>query len=354
MAVSGADPEQLRALARQLDAAAERLDGTGRSLTALVGNQSSWRGTDADRFRSQWNGQSARVIDTVAQSLRQASDTLRHNAAEQDTASSADSGQMSGAAGPRNAEAETSPGRAAGSASGLWQQLKEVPPHAYRLQTVVGADGQTRYVVYIGGTQSELLGDGQTKLSNVAAARGQLDGPQVQQLARLIPPDAEVMLVGHSQGGMDAQNIAKSGGLNVSQIITFGSPSRDDLDVPAIHLRAEKDPIPGSTSIASRTGVAAGILNPGLLPGLLSPLIDSAPYAGSDLHTGENNVFYKVDSGLREDDWVAHHNEGYDKVSKFFDRAVSDGEYESTFDPVRRFQGTAAGQVDIDPKGNTS
>jgi pimeloyl-ACP methyl ester carboxylesterase len=72
-----------------------------------------------------------------------------------------------------------------------------------------------------------------------------------------MPKGAEVMLVGYSQGGTDAQNIAMQyNDFKVTQVVTFGSPVRQDLDVPAVHLQANGDHIPGTKNLGDFGGRA--------------------------------------------------------------------------------------------------
>lgn len=364
MAVSGADAHQLREAARRFQEAADRLQSSVKSLSAITGNPAVWRGPDADRFRSEWSAQSVRGLNNATQALREGADALRRNADEQEAASRADGAGAAGSTGAWASAPTADYGAAAQKSNDMWTQVRKVPDNAYRVQMVQGEDGKTRYVVYIGGTTGEWGGEGQSKLANVPAARGQLDDAQVKRLYELIPKDAEVMLVGYSQGGMDAQNIAKDGKLNVTQIVTFGSPSRDDLDVPAVHLRAQDDPIPGTTSVASRAGAAAFVAGVASLPstGLLGSaavaelghvLVDSVPYSGSDLESGANNEFYKRDSDLATNDGWKNHEHGYDSVSKYFDDDVRSGQAGSQFLHTNDFQGDVIKQVDIAPNGVT-
>lgn len=364
MAVSGADAHQLRETARRFQEAADRLQSSVKSLTAITGNAAVWRGPDADRFRSEWNAQSVRGLNNATQALRDGAEALRRNADEQEAASRVDGVVSPGSTGAWASVPTDDYGAAAQKSHDMWTQVRKVPDNAYRVQMVQGEDGKTRYIVYIGGTNGDLFGEGQSPWANVPAARGQLDQAQVDELYKLIPKDAEVMLVGYSQGGMDAQNIAKDGKLNVTQIVTFGSPSRFDLDVPAVHLRAQDDPIPGTTSEASRAGAAIFALGAASLPStglagailtgeLGSALIDSVPYSVSDLGWGENNEIYKRDSDLGTDDGWQNHERGYESVSKQFDEDVKSGNAGSQLLHTKDFQGDVMKQVDIAPDGVT-
>lgn len=88
MGVVGADVDQMRALARTLQQAADRLEAAS---VAVTGSLSSvpWRGPDAERYRSQWHGQSRATMRGVAGALRDAANTVERNAGEQEHASAA-------------------------------------------------------------------------------------------------------------------------------------------------------------------------------------------------------------------------------------------------------------------------
>src|SRR5574340_1626852 len=91
MALVGADVEALRALARTLTDAAERLDGTGRAVTGAL-SQTRWAGNDAERFRADWHQLSRGQLSSAASALREAAQALQRNALEQEQARSAAGG----------------------------------------------------------------------------------------------------------------------------------------------------------------------------------------------------------------------------------------------------------------------
>lgn len=96
MALVGADIEQLRQLSRAFNLAAERLEATAGEVTGRLAS-APWQGPDADRYRSQWNGESLLLIRSVIGALRAAATVVDKNAAEQEQASAgAGAGQLSG------------------------------------------------------------------------------------------------------------------------------------------------------------------------------------------------------------------------------------------------------------------
>lgn len=84
----GADVDALRALGAQFISQADDLDGLASRLTSRVGT-APWRGPDAERFRSDWNQRHSSAIRNAAIALRNAADSARTNASQQDSASSA-------------------------------------------------------------------------------------------------------------------------------------------------------------------------------------------------------------------------------------------------------------------------
>lgn len=234
MSVEGADVAQLRSAAAQFNKGASALESSSKALHSLIGSGTQWRGPDADRFRSQWSGQSTRTITAAVDALRQAAKTLQRNADEQERAS-------------------------AGGTAGLFGRLQpgldgngantDADGDGIHFDVVVGPDSRTRLIVYLEGTGQ---GSQMSLFGNPAVINGTentyLTDRINQQLGQL--PDGmktDVMLVGFSQGGMDAQNIAASGRYNVTNMVTYGSPliQPDNPSIDTVHLQADGDKVPG-------------------------------------------------------------------------------------------------------------
>jgi hypothetical protein len=91
----GADVEELRALATEFDAQATKLTGLATSVAStLVGT--SWFGSDADRFRGDWNLHLDPQLRQVSQQLQRDAAQLRVEADQQEQVSE----QLGLAAGP--------------------------------------------------------------------------------------------------------------------------------------------------------------------------------------------------------------------------------------------------------------
>lgn len=86
MAQLGMDPEQMTALQKSL----QREAGTMRSLAKQLDGQLKaawWKGTDGDRFRSEWDGTHKSQLEKIAMALEDAAKRIASNVAQQTQAS---------------------------------------------------------------------------------------------------------------------------------------------------------------------------------------------------------------------------------------------------------------------------
>jgi hypothetical protein len=83
----GADVAQLRMLAQQFGKTAQLLLQHSAQLSSHINNTPSWRGEDAEHFRSDWNSSHRMLLQQTASRLKQESKLLLKNADEQDQAS---------------------------------------------------------------------------------------------------------------------------------------------------------------------------------------------------------------------------------------------------------------------------
>jgi hypothetical protein len=112
--------------------------------------------------------------------------------------------------------------------------LEDQPAASIAVQRVAGSDGVARYVVALSGMRSmtntsdpeDLLGSGaavvRTTTNYTTCVREAID-------AALVPRGADVLLVGHSEGGIVAMDLAgdpafNGGRVRVRQVVAAGSP----------------------------------------------------------------------------------------------------------------------------------
>jgi len=98
MGLVGADVDQLRALARTMTQAADRLDGVTTSVSSQL-TSTRWVGHDAEQYRSQWQSESSGLIRSASVALRDAAAALERNAADQEQTSGAAGGGIVGGSG---------------------------------------------------------------------------------------------------------------------------------------------------------------------------------------------------------------------------------------------------------------
>ncbi len=87
MAFIGQDPEQVKNLAKQLDAKASEIKNVISQLTSTV-NSVNWQGQDAQKFKSDWQSHHVPQLNKVVDALQNASQSAKRNAAEQEQTSS--------------------------------------------------------------------------------------------------------------------------------------------------------------------------------------------------------------------------------------------------------------------------
>ena len=93
---SGANVEELRALAAQFSRSSQDLGRRGQELSGLIGRLDAWRGNDAEQFKQQWHRLHKPVLLDVSRQLADASRTLLANAAAQEETSEGSTGSIGG------------------------------------------------------------------------------------------------------------------------------------------------------------------------------------------------------------------------------------------------------------------
>ena len=82
MAQLGADVEQLEMLGRKFDEEGQKIETTISSITSQVAS-TWWQGTDAERFRNQWESTDTSTLRQVIQRLQAAANDCRNQANQQ-------------------------------------------------------------------------------------------------------------------------------------------------------------------------------------------------------------------------------------------------------------------------------
>ncbi len=312
----GADVAQLRDLARTFDRNADRLDQDRMSVGNAI-RISAWVGPVAVRFRAQWDSDHSRRVHEAALLLRDAAHNLRANADDQEKTSAVDGSSARGVpAGATQRETELharAPSRTSDYLTTLHSMNQD--EDGIRIQEVRGADGVVRFVVYINGTNSAsngLFGADDNVNLRLGLPDDTLDyvRQKIEEATRH-RPDAEIMLVGYSQGGLVAQRLASEADSRVSSIVTFGSPSITSPNAygGADILRLEHlgDPVPDAdgelfmnrliaTGVREAQSASAGALD--------STYRGGNPFQGFDgnPHTDQADYRWLADEFERSDD----------------------------------------------------
>lgn len=95
----GADVAELRTLAQQFGKASDTLLTQSTLLSNQINNNPSWKGQDAARFRSDWNGSHRAMLQQAVTALNQESKKLLENADQQEKASNGAPGSGGGPGG---------------------------------------------------------------------------------------------------------------------------------------------------------------------------------------------------------------------------------------------------------------
>jgi hypothetical protein len=129
--------------------------------------------------------------------------------------------------------AGSAPGSLAGAMSRI-ADLEDAPDASLAVERVTGRDGRRRYVVELPGMRHLGTSADPLDLSGAVSAMEFRDTAYTRCVrsaldAAKVPPGADVMLVGHSQGGIVAMDLAgdpsfNGGRVHVTQVVAAGSP----------------------------------------------------------------------------------------------------------------------------------
>jgi hypothetical protein len=239
--------------------------------------------------------------------------------------------------------------------SRLWDNLMKMTDSDHdddgiKVKRVIGADGQTRLVVYIGGTVPKLGTTNQPVLDNQIGFAGLTKPEQFADVltALNLEVDMPIMLVGYSQGGMDAQNLAKTLSeydYNVKGVVVFGSPLVQDTPTsyPIAYLRDRLDPF--------------GQLERGGIDIDFSKVFTNT--SSSDRDPGLGNISVHTNDKTyneiaRKFDVYAGGFSAIKQVIRDFDPANAPGsDTTPPTQPILRFNGVFADRISLYPQGGT-
>ncbi|WP_285033366.1 hypothetical protein [Mycolicibacterium sp. lyk4-40-TYG-92] len=186
---------------------------------------------------------------------------------------------------------------------------------------IVNSNNKISYIVYLGGTQLD-PGAQQNLGSNIPSALHQVKSAELQTIVNAIyakggDPHAPIMLVGFSQGGIDAQNIAESAtGLNIKSVVMYAAPLvywSPNSRFTQIDLVATGDPVPGLTPLQQTQQQLHGHVYGPAIPSdywrytAAEAAVVGIPYVGAGL-AGKIALDYHGD------------RETYSSVAKMFDQ----------------------------------
>lgn len=186
---------------------------------------------------------------------------------------------------------------------------------------IVNSNNKISYIVYLGGTQLD-PGSQQNLGSNIPSALHQVKSAELQTIVNAIyakggDPHAPIMLVGFSQGGIDAQNIAESAtGLNIKSVVMYAAPLvywSPNSRFTQIDLVATGDPVPGLTPLQQTQQQLHGHVYGPAIPSdywrytAAEAAVIGIPYVGAGL-AGKIALDYHGD------------RETYSSVAKMFDQ----------------------------------
>lgn len=321
----GMDADAVESAGRALKARAEQIDGIVRSLDRTVkGLSGVWDGKVAKTFVGTWWPEHRKLLVAARAHIDGLGQSALNNASEQRRVSSS-AGAGSGSASARGGHIADSTRGVIGEFVGDKRKGELV-----WIDEVIGADGKHRFVVFVNGT----LGD----ISNVdlknyfqlhgwawnfdasanrdTVAKWLVEATMRERMGA--NSQAEVMIVGYSQGGMLAQQIADDRGFKVTEVMTIGSPpvlaDHGYGDANITRLAHGGDEVVNGTAGARNWTWAAAIAdasNQVFVRNAVTPLLtgDGSPLnGGGEVHTfrvgdDEPEMVHDVNSGHY--DWLA-------------------------------------------------
>jgi len=229
MTMWGADPEELDSLGSTFGQAATMLEDIGSALRAALGS-TSWMGSDAEAFQSDWQHIHSPMVNSVTGSLRDLAAKLGMEASQQRQASSDD-----GARG----------GASVGGSSGVARLVGDV-----RKLTASHSGTVTR-----GGTRGSVV---------TVPTQGTIDGVQYRgslsayEEGHSVATASGAMSLSHGLTGSAAAGAGAISGVTISRMVGssgFGASAQGSVDTTA-EVNAEAT---GSLGLSGlRAGASAG------------------------------------------------------------------------------------------------
>jgi uncharacterized protein YukE len=345
MARMGMDVDAVAAAAGQLRARAGQLEAFVTSMERTISSlHGRWHGPDLASFTNEWPAM-RQMLAAAANSVDDLAERALHNVADQRQVSGAGAGGGGGGTAPNVAKGP-------GSTADLVSGLRDMPKgQLVNVQKVLGADGKVRFIVSIPGTfgdiwdlpnYNQVHGWGSNFNSwwnNETSAKNIIEASIRDAMAGY--PDAEVMVIGHSQGGMIAESLADGGKFNITQVVTIGAPGIDpsnDFDgAGVLRIRHASDAVPGFDAV--RVALDYQRLQPTAILG--------------DTSSGGQMAYFVAGNPLESLTGNAHdlNNNDYNWVADQFD-ALSDPAFAPTKSTMSKFLGSTLLDESIDPGSN--
>jgi hypothetical protein len=297
----GADVEQLDALAVRLDrqAAAYREIATSSTVALMM---AGWTGADIDRVRSEWNRQSKPAILRVAAELASLAVDVRRQEQQQRATSAAYTGNSRISSYAR-------------STADVVRAVRDArDKDIVQITEVVGDDGVTRYIVTIDGTHGD-IDDWRSWMRLHGWNEAVLNAMDLDTFSKVYVearlreatkdhPDAEIMMIGYSQGGDVAQGIANDAKFNVKEILTIGSPPVMTTNhyggANIVRLAHNSDEVLNSVQIVRDAAARDGMVM-GAAAGAGVPLVGAGVGAVVGAAAQINSIATAMTSGDRSD-----------------------------------------------------
>jgi pimeloyl-ACP methyl ester carboxylesterase len=156
-------------------------------------------------------------------------------------------------------------------AAAVFQQYNTGLPIS--ITRIANATGRPTYLLMLAGTEfsSKQSNNGITDGFEALNIASEYDNAVMNAIIQRVPAGSDLIMVGHSLGGMVAQNLARrfartnnfGGQLRVTNLITFGSP-KTGADVPGINYKrfiVFGDPVPNLTSAGNQPTSGVTILD---------------------------------------------------------------------------------------------